>query len=151
MLKRLTLFLFFFFSFFVTNPIFAFAPFINYPNNPLPFNNNLPGWSEIGQYQPSVLYEDEIFKMWYASYSGSGFKIVYATSPDGINWDRQNLLDLLPGFDNHDPSILKTASGYTMFFVATTNVGSQNYKIYRIESSDGVNFDTNSLQLVLQP
>src|SRR3989344_656292 len=89
--------------------------------------------------------------MWYASYSGSAFKLVSATSNDGISWTRQSLLDLYPGFDNHDPFVLKTSGGYSMYFVASTNVGSQNFKIYKIDSADGVGFDINSRQLVLQP
>ncbi|MBI4225654.1 hypothetical protein HY612_00910 [Candidatus Roizmanbacteria bacterium] len=135
----------------ITTSIQAFDPFIKSPSNPLPFTNNFQNWNEVGQYQPSVIFDNGIYKMWYASNSGSQFKIIYAVSPNAINWARQNLLDLYPGFDNHDPAILKTQNGFTLFFVASTNRGSQNFKIYKIDSPDGINFDTNSRLLVLQP
>ncbi|OGK14702.1 hypothetical protein A3C98_03545 [Candidatus Roizmanbacteria bacterium RIFCSPHIGHO2_02_FULL_37_15] len=151
MFRKILFLLFFFIILIFVSPTHAFAPFIKSLNNPLPLTNNFPNWNEAAQYQPSVIFDNGIFKMWYASATGSQYKIVYATSNDGINWIRQNLLDVYPSFDNHDPAILKTQSGYTLFFVATTNVGSQNFKIYSIDSSDGVNFDPNSRQLVLQP
>ena len=37
--------------------------------------------------RPFVLKEDGIYKMWY-SYRGSSYRIGYAESNDGINWDR---------------------------------------------------------------
>ncbi len=131
--------------------VLAFDPFIYSPNNPLPITSNYADWTELGKYQPTALYENGIYKMWYASYSGTQFKIAYATSSDGIHFTGQNLLDLYPGFDNHDPAILKTQNGYSLFFVASTNIGSQNFKIYRIDSSDGITFDVNTRQLVLDP
>jgi len=151
MIKKLIFFAFVLFTLFFPNQVNAFDPFIKSPSNPLPFNNTFLNWNESGMYQPSTLFENGIYKMWYASYNGSGFKIIYSTSADGISWTRQNLLDLYPGFDNHDPAILKTVNGYTLFFVASTGGGSQNFKIYKINSTDSINFDQNSRQLVLQP
>ena len=131
--------------------VYAFEPFVKSTSNPLPFSNNFQNWNELAKYQPSVLYDQGVYKMWYASSTGSQFKIIYATSINGINWVRQNLLDVYPGFDNHDPAILKTLTGYTLFFVASTNNSSQNFKIYKIDSTDGINFSSTTRQLVLQP
>ena len=39
--------------------------------------------------RPSVLKENGIYKMWY-SYKGTNYRIGYAESEDGINWDRQD-------------------------------------------------------------
>ena len=151
MFRKILLLLFFLSSIIFVTSVKAFEPFIKSQSNPLPFSNNFQNWNEAGQYQPSVIFDNGIYKMWYASYSGAQFKIIYADSTDGINWTRQNLLDVYPGFDNHDPAIIKTQNGYTLFFVGSTGGGSQNFKIYKIDSADGVNFDTNSRQLVLQP
>lgn len=129
---------------------YAFEPFIKYEISPLPFTNNFPNWNEAGQYQPSTIFENGIFKMWYASWTGSHFKIIYADSIDGISWTRRNLFDLLPGYDTTDPAILKTLAGYKLFFVGSTNNGSQNFKIYKIDSTDGINFDPLSRRLVLE-
>lgn len=151
MAKKIFLLLIFLSSIIFVQKAGAFEPFINSPDNPLPFITNYPSWNESARYQPFVLFEDGIFKMWYASRSSNQFKIAYATSSDGIHWVGQRLLDVYPGFDNHDPAILKKQNGYTLFFVATTNAGSQNFKIYQIDSIDGINFDQNSRRLVLQP
>lgn len=152
---RTKLFLFFLFLsyFFIAtfSKVHALDPFVKHPNNPLVFSGSYTNWNEQGKYQPSVLFDDGVYKMWYASYNGSQFKIAYATSPDGITWSKQNRLDLRPGFDNHDPSILKTTNGYVMFFVSSTNGSSQNFKIYKISSTDGVNYDPQTISLVLQP
>ena len=151
MLRKIILLLIFISSTIFISAVNAFEPFIKSPSNPLPFSNNFQNWNELAKYQPSVLYDQGIYKMWYASATGSQYKIIYAISIDGINWIRQNLLDVYPGFDNHDPAILKTQNGYTLFFVASTNNGSQNFKIYKIDSTDGINFSSGTRQLVLQP
>ena len=151
MFKKIILFLFFLTLLSLVNSTIAFEPFVKSQGNPLPFTNDFPDWNEIGQYQPSVIFDNGEYKMWYASTTGSKFKIIYAISADGISWGRQNLLDVYPGFDNHDPAILKTQNGYTLFFVASVNATSQTFKIFKIESNDGANFDLNSRQLVLQP
>jgi len=38
----------------------------------------------------SVLYENGIFKMWYAGFDSANYRTGYATSMDGINWTKQN-------------------------------------------------------------
>lgn len=44
--------------------------------------------------KPFVLNENSVYKMWY-SYRGSAYRIGYAESLDGINWERKdNLVDL---------------------------------------------------------
>lgn len=150
MLLKKILISFFFFLFILTPPSLAFEPFIKSSNNPLQFSNNFQNWNELGKYQPSVLYENGIFKMWYASYNGR-FKIVYTTSSDGINWMRQKLYDFTPGFDNHDPTILKTQNGYDLYFGRSENGGRSNFKLFRISSLDGINFNSNTLQEILSP
>ena len=39
--------------------------------------------------RPSVIIEDDIYKMWY-SYRGENYRIGYAESNDGINWVRMD-------------------------------------------------------------
>ncbi len=141
----------FLFLIFAPQKVFAFEPFVKYANNPLSISATYPGWNELAKYQPTLLLENGVYKLYYASYTGSQFKIAYATSTDGKNFIGQKLMDLYPGFDNHDPTIIKTPDGYTLFFVASTNGGTRNFKIYRIDSADGINFDPNSRRLVVQP
>lgn len=89
----------------------------------------------------NVLYDEDegIFKMWYASiyydgsFSNSTHKLAYATSPDGINWEKpqlgivevngsKNNNCILPGI-NVVPSIIKDPSDiperrYKMIFTS---------------------------------
>ena len=44
---------------------------------------------EYGIARPCVLKEDGIYKMWY-SYSSGSYRIGYAESMDGINWERKD-------------------------------------------------------------
>jgi hypothetical protein len=39
--------------------------------------------------RPCVIKEEEIYKMWY-SYRGKSYRIGYAESPDGLNWQRKD-------------------------------------------------------------
>ena len=39
--------------------------------------------------RPCVIYENDIYKMWY-SYRGSAYRIGYAESSDGLNWTRMD-------------------------------------------------------------
>lgn len=48
-----------------------------------------PGsWDDVWAYVNTVLYEDEIYKMWYTGFNGSQARIGYATSEDGTNWTK---------------------------------------------------------------
>jgi len=50
---------------------------------------------EYAMSKPSVIKEDEIYKMWY-SYRGAAYRIGYAESTDGIHFER---MDELAGID----------------------------------------------------
>jgi hypothetical protein len=43
--------------------------------------------SEYAMSRPFVIKEDGIYRMWY-SYRGAAYRIGYAESDDGINWER---------------------------------------------------------------
>ena len=48
---------------------------------------NFKSEDEYAMSKPCVIKENGIYKMWY-SYRGSSYRIGYAESPDGLNWDR---------------------------------------------------------------
>lgn len=140
----------------IPDSVFAFEPFIKDPNNPLRITSLYPNWQEVGQFQPSVIVDGSSLKMWYASYDGNHFKIAYVTSADGLNWSGNTLSSFNDAFDNHDPSIvksdpsiIKTGTGYTLFFASSQGGG--NYKISKISSQDGVTFDESTLKTILSP
>lgn len=45
--------------------------------------------SEYAMSRPFVIYENELYKMWY-SYRGESYRIGYAESRDGIHWERKD-------------------------------------------------------------
>lgn len=96
---------------------------------------------------PSVLIEDQVWKMWYISGSGwvthedqprHYYNIRYAESQDGIDWDVQGIVAL----DYADPSeyafarphVIKEQGIYKMWF----SVRGERYRLGYAESSDGI-------------
>jgi beta-lactamase class A len=56
-------------------------------------------WDDFAVARAHVLYDGEQYKMWYEGHDGSTWRIGYATSPDGIRWQRPTdhpILDLGP-------------------------------------------------------
>jgi len=69
---------------------------VKYPNNPL-IRGDVP-WEQAPYCFGTVIYdeEDSIFKIWYQSYNfdqpvETRTPVLYATSKDGIKWNRPNL------------------------------------------------------------
>ncbi len=56
----------------------------------------MPGISDFAVSRPSVLTENGLLKMWYAT-RGTHYRVAYAESTDGFNWTRkEKLAGLLP-------------------------------------------------------
>lgn len=105
---------------------------------------------------PSILREEGIWHMWYGSgigyhEAGSGGKdepqyiIKYATSMNGIDWQRPNLACIEPKTDlesNTRPSVVKIGGVYHMWFtyrgVHDYRGGKNSYRIGYASSSDRV-------------
>jgi len=122
-----------------------------YANNPvLPFG--LPGsWDEGSSEFGSVLFDGNIYHMWYSGNDGAIFRIGYATSPDGIIWtkDTQNnpIVDLgLPGRwdDAHVylPCVLLVDTTFHMWYAG--HDGSKE-RIGHATSPDGVEWTKDTL------
>lgn len=119
--------------------------------NPQPvFTKSALNWEIYGPTNPSIIYENNGYKMWYVS-AGSGlpWKIGYATSPDGINWTRyQNnplnipTLGLVGG-----PTVIKINDQYHMWYQTGNNA---NTNIYHTLSTDGINWTCDGNCSVLQ-
>ena len=104
---------------------------------------------------PFALIDDGIWKLWYASSTGfvevNGkaepvYQIKYAESPDGSEWNRENVVCLEYGFDgeaNARPCVIKEGGVYRMWYCFRGSVNyrsdkSQSYRIGYAESRDGV-------------
>jgi predicted GH43/DUF377 family glycosyl hydrolase len=98
---------------FWANAVVAQTRWTKYEGNPV-VEGTSGTWDANWVSQPSVLYVDDEYKMWYAASDASPadpYRIGYATSPDGINWtkyDDPNTPD--PPFDKSGP-VLEGDSG----------------------------------------
>jgi len=57
-----------------------------YSGNPVLVDGPTGSWDDIYVTVPRVIYDDGIYKMWYAGNDGTNSETGYATSTDGINW-----------------------------------------------------------------
>jgi len=93
---------------------------------------------------PTILKEDDIWKMWYVSCVGwvhedlPKYNIKYATSIDGIHWRRDGVVAIdFKNFDEHAlarPSILFEDNKYKMWY----SYKGESYKVGYAESNDGI-------------
>jgi predicted GH43/DUF377 family glycosyl hydrolase len=106
---------------------------------------------------PCVLWDDDenIFKMWYSA--GQKYEpdvICYATSENGINWNKCKENPVLSkGTDEYDCvkvggcDVLRAENGYQMFYIGYQNV--DNARICLAESVDGIEWTRNKENPVL--
>ncbi|MBT3253473.1 MAG: hypothetical protein HN995_14345 [Candidatus Marinimicrobia bacterium] len=95
------------------------------PNNPI-FNGSQT-WDDLAVINPTVLYEDGAYKMWFGGRNvGLPIQIGYATSQDGIVWDELSDPVLTIGsagdFDSQDIKaicVLHDETEYKMYYTAT--------------------------------
>ena len=83
-------------------------------------------WDSSGVYSPSVIWNGQIFGLWYSGINQTGLppRIGYSTSPDGGTWTRSaNNPILLPGppdsWDSagvEQASVIKVGNNYMMFY-----------------------------------
>ncbi|MBT4036120.1 MAG: hypothetical protein HOB84_05345 [Candidatus Marinimicrobia bacterium] len=96
-------------------------------NNPI-FNGSQI-WDDLAVINPTVLYEDGAYKMWFGGRNvGLQIQIGYATSQDGIVWDELSDPVLTVGsngeFDSQDLKaicVLHDDNEYKMYYTATNS------------------------------
>ena len=83
---------------FVTYNAVSQTEWIKYEGNPV-LDLGLPGsWDSQFNESPSVIYDGNIYHMWYSGADDfESSEIGYATSPDGINWERYHNNPVLEG------------------------------------------------------
>ncbi len=137
-----------------------------HPDNPVLSLGSPGSWDSVNVYGPWVLYEDGIYKMWYSGHGSGKGHIGYATSDDGISWNRpilglvpfgvnsQNNIVLPPGspgeFDAGGVSrcsVLKDDDTYKMWYTGWSG----HEEIGYAESPDGLNWTKYSGNPVLRP
>jgi len=107
--------------------------FTKYSGNPI--LTNTKNWEGLGVYYPSVIFENNQFKMVYANSLSSGFGFAY--SPDGKNWTKKSTN---PFYTNDDtannwgakkiayPGYIKLSNEYRIYYSGISN-NDQNFNI----------------------
>lgn len=116
---------------------------VNYPNNPV-FQRATSGWDANIVWSHDVMWDDGLYKMWYAGHAGSSgpWSIGYATSEDGKTWTRYANNPVIVGDGTKwygtqlwAPRVVKVDSVFHIYF------GSNGSKVTgHASSSDGVNW-----------
>ena len=115
---------------------------------------NASGWDRtLGN--PVVVYDGNVYRMWYAGDGPAAIQIGYATSPDGTNWTRYGSAPVFMGHQSWDsgaastPVVLKVGATWVLYFSGQS--GDYVYKMGRATSPDGVNWTEDPLNPILVP
>lgn len=130
-----------------------------YAGNPVMDVSYSGAWDSLGVETATVIIDSvapagERYKMWYAGqyFNAYRYDIGYATSPDGMNWTKQNTPVLSVGtaaeWDNgflEGPSVIKAGNQYQMWYCgydATVNGSTTDGQanIGLATSGDGINW-----------
>jgi predicted GH43/DUF377 family glycosyl hydrolase len=88
-----------------------------------------PGmWDDEFVYSPTVYKDRNTYHMWYTGFDGLTSKIGYATSEDGIDWNKHYTNPVIePGdigewdwLDAYGPSVIKIGNRYKIFYSGET-------------------------------
>ena len=129
-----------------------------HPSNPILLPGTAP-WESAAVTYPCIMPYSNGYKMWYGGYSAnfSQTALGYATSPDGITWERYAGNPVLPpgagGQWDHvvfGPRVLFIDNNYYMFYTGETVVY-QSDKIGLATSPDGLVWTKYPSNPVLKP
>jgi len=125
-----------------------------YENNPVLVLGNEGEWDEANADHACVLFIDSIYKMWYMGEDGQSARIGYATSSDGINWDKyigNPVLGLgsLGSWDENEvmhPCVVFDGNIYHMWY---NGYGQDVQRTGYATSEDGINWNKHAGNPVL--
>ena len=138
--------------------LFSMASFaqVNWIKDPSPIIDlgDIGSWDEEAVMAGSVLFDGNIYHMWYSGGGGSNFRIGHATSHDGISWtkDPQNpVMDLgsAGSWENYNvymPCVLLVDSIFHMYYNGDDGY---NERIGHATSNDGSNWIKDTKNPVL--
>lgn len=134
--------------------IFSFIG--KYASNPVLSRGSSGAWDDDRVGGPSVIFENGLYKMWYAGYDSSVWKIGYATSPLGNTWTRYGSNPVLTGSSGEwdasgvfDPWVIKIGQTYHMWYVGYT--GDSGDFIGHATSTDGTTWTKDDANPGLGP
>ncbi|MDK2772084.1 MAG: hypothetical protein KYX68_07670 [Flavobacterium sp.] len=136
---------------------YAYSPdginWTKYTANPVIVPGGDSSWYNTAVYGPSVIYEGNIYKMWFTgmdtvlnnqSTDGKA-NILYATSINGINWSIHSEPVLVAGEQSEadlvvcaEPSVVKINGVYHMFYSSLDQWDVENFQVSHAWSVDGI-------------
>jgi predicted GH43/DUF377 family glycosyl hydrolase len=128
-----------------------------YSDNPVLAPGCAGCWDNKGVWAPSVTYEGgNIYRMYYQGYDGEYASIGYATSTDGVHWEKfyqQPVLkhgdvDEFDEMTSGEPNVLYAAGRYHMFYTGA-DAASRN-KIGYAYSEDGIKWTKHDKNPILE-
>jgi predicted GH43/DUF377 family glycosyl hydrolase len=122
-------------------------PWAKHPDNPVVDVGSPGSWDDMQVGTPSVIFENDTFKMWYGGDDGNNLRIGYATSPDGATWNKDTIhspvLDVgAPGkWDDEKvycPSVVFANGIYHMWYSGAPDLAADTILIGHATSPDGL-------------
>ena len=125
-----------------------------YPANPVIDLGDNGSWDDVHLSHPSVLFDGNMYHLWYAGDNGSSRGIGCAKSDDGVAWEKypdnpvlsDGIGDTWDGDFVTQPSVLHDG---TMFHMWYAGYDGTNMRIGYATSDDGVNWTKNAANPVL--
>ena len=111
-----------------------------YVGNPVLLRGPFGSWDAVEVDGPSVIIEGGLFKMWFSS-EGMNGNIGYATSIDGITWEKYNGNPVIE--DGELPSVIYDNGIYKMWYWSSGG-------IFYATSMDGIDWNKHSSNPVVQ-
>lgn len=104
----------------VSDPEFpaAMVKFSTHPSNPVFEGTGIETWDKQLRERGYILYEEGLYKMWYTGYNddiSEAKYLGYATSVDGINWERFSKFPVFSDRWTEDMHVVRYKGSYYMF------------------------------------
>ncbi|MDO8610676.1 MAG: fibronectin type III domain-containing protein [bacterium] len=143
-----------FLTYFLINPQILFAQWTKYTQNPI-ISASSSGCDKYNPTAPSVIYDNNMFKMWYQASNGINWVICYATSSDGITWTKNTSSIFTPTNYNSqnvlevtEPMVLKNDTYHMWFKEGVSTTAGVKFRLRHATSTDGNTWNMNQLPVL---
>lgn len=146
--------------FFLSTNLFSQTEWIKYEGNPLFNLESQSSWESAANAHASVVFDGEIYHMWYiGNKSDWDGKIGYATSSDGIHWEKYADNPVLEGgtagtWESHGvgtPHVVWDGKIFHMWYSGNKATSKLFVSIGYAKSSDGIHWTKHENNPVLVP
>lgn len=121
--------------------------FIPYENNPVFSGTNSDTWDRQIRERGYILKEDNLYRMWYSGYNGGDTiakYLGYATSKDGIDWERYSGNPVFDEKWTEDMFVLKNGETWYMYAEGKNDIA------HMLTSSDGIHWEEQDDLVILE-